>query len=263
MMMLRALWAYRGFVYASVIREFKLKVSGSALGAWWVVLAPLSQVLMYALVLSSVMKARLPGVQSEYAYVIYLLAGISVWTFFSEVVTRATNIFIENANLLKKLSFPRISLPIIVALSAGINHFIFLFVTIPLVAILSGDISWVLIGLIPLSIITVAFALSLGILLGVLNVFYRDIGFLLGIVMQFWFWATPIIYTKDILPAKLQPFMNFNPMMPLVDGYHQIIYLNQMPNWQSLSGLLVGIFLLAIFSYLIFRRAQGEMVDAL
>jgi lipopolysaccharide transport system permease protein len=111
--------------------------------------------------------------------------------------------------------------------------------------------------------ITASFGLSLGVLMGVLNVFYRDVGHMMGIVMQFWFWATPIIYTKDILPERLQAFMQFNPAFPLIDGYHRVIYLHHQPDWNSLGLLVCGITLLAGLAYSIFRRAQGEIVDAL
>jgi len=263
MNLLRAIWDYRSFIYASVLREFRLKFSGSALGFWWMILGPLSQVLMYTIVLSSVMKSRLPGVQSEYAYVIYLLAGMSVWFFFSEIVTRSTNIFIENANLLKKLSFPRITLPINVAISALLNHAIFLIITILVVGFLNKGFGWQMLALFPLALVTAAFSLSLGVLLGVLNVFYRDVGFVVGIVIQFWFWSTPIVYTVDILPSKFQSFVDYNPIMPLINGYHNVIYLNLMPDWLSLIKFSFYLLILAGFTYSVFRRAQAEIVDAL
>ena len=116
MNMLRALWAYRGFISGSVKREFQSKYRNSLLGAAWTVINPLAMIVVYTVIFSQVMKARLPGVDSAFAYSIYLCAGLLTWGFFAEIVGRAQNVFIEHANLMKKLSFPRMTLPIIVVL---------------------------------------------------------------------------------------------------------------------------------------------------
>ena len=109
--MLKALWTYRGFILGSVKREFQSKYSNSLLGAAWNVLNPLAMIVVYTMIFSQVMKARLAGVNSTFAYSIYLCAGILTWGLFAEITSRALNVFIENANLLKKLSFPRLCLP--------------------------------------------------------------------------------------------------------------------------------------------------------
>lgn len=254
---------YRGFIFESVAREYQLKVSGSALGAWWMLLGPLAQVAMYALILSELMKARLPGIQDKHAYVIYLLAGMACWALFSEVLSRSTNIFIENANLLKKLAFPRITLPVIVALSAALNHLLFLSVTFLFLLATVHFPGWEIFALIPLGLLTVITASSLGITLGVLNVFYRDVGQLLVIVIQFWFWATPIVYTQNILPETLRELSYMNPLIPLIEAYQQIIYLHRAPDWSGLIPLTIISLGLVVVAQTIFRRAQGELVDAL
>ena len=117
----RLLWGYRGFVLGSVKREFQLKYRNSILGAAWTVLNPLAMIVVYTVIFSQVMKARLPGVESGYAYSIYLCAGSLTWGLFAEIVGRAQNVFLENANLIKKISFPRMTLPVIVVVNAGVN----------------------------------------------------------------------------------------------------------------------------------------------
>ncbi len=261
--MLRSIWAYRGFIYASVAREFHLRISGSILGAWWVVLAPLAQAVMYALVLSGAMQARLPGSTDQFAYAIYLLAGLAGWTLFSEILTRGVSIFLENANLLKKLALPRIILPISVAISAGINHIIFLIITLAVMWLTGHSSGLELFALIPLGLLTIGFASALGILLGIFNVFYRDVGHLVSIVMQFLFWATPIVYVKDILSPRMQSFLSWNPLCVLIDGYHQAIYLHQIPDCLPLLKFGGGVVALAAIAVWVFRQAQSELVDAL
>ena len=92
--MLKALWAYRGFIFGSVRREFQAKYSNSLLGAAWTVINPLAMIVVYTVVFSQIMRAKLPGVDSQFAYSIYLCAGVLTWTFFSETVGRAQNVFL-------------------------------------------------------------------------------------------------------------------------------------------------------------------------
>ena len=110
--MLRALWVYRGFILGNVQREFQSKYRNSVLGAAWTVINPLSMIIVYTVIFSQIMRARLPGVDTTFAYSIYLCAGALTWGLFAEIVGRGQNVFLENANLLKKLSFPRLCLPV-------------------------------------------------------------------------------------------------------------------------------------------------------
>jgi lipopolysaccharide transport system permease protein len=119
--MLRSIWTYRGFILGSVKREFQSKYRNSMLGAAWTVLNPLAMIIIYTVIFSQIMRAKLPGIDSTFAYSIYLCAGVLIWGLFAEITGRCQNIFLENANLIKKLSFPRICLPTIVVLSSGLN----------------------------------------------------------------------------------------------------------------------------------------------
>src|SRR5450631_298974 len=119
--MLKPLWAYRGFILGSVKREFQIKYRNSLLGAAWTILNPLAMILVYTVIFSQVMRAKLPGVDSSFAYSIYLCSGVLTWGLFAEISGRAQTVFLENANLIKKINFPRLCLPVVVVLNALIN----------------------------------------------------------------------------------------------------------------------------------------------
>ena len=102
---LKNLWAYRGFISGSVKREFQMKYRNSMLGAAWTVINPLAMIVVYTVIFSQIMRMRLPGAESNFAYSVYLCAGVLTWGFFAEIVNRSQTVFIENANMLKKLSF--------------------------------------------------------------------------------------------------------------------------------------------------------------
>jgi lipopolysaccharide transport system permease protein len=260
---LRALWGYRGFILGSVKREFQSKYRNSLLGAAWTVINPLAMIIVYTVIFSQIMKAKLPGVDSTFAYSIYLCAGVLTWGLFGEIVGRGQNVFLENANLLKKLSFPRLCLPVVVVANAGLN-FAIIFGLFAAFLVLSGNFpGWPFMALVPVLAILVAFSIGLGITLGVLNVFFRDVGQFFGIFLSFWFWLTPIVYPVSILPEALQSVMNLNPMARLMAAFQVILVNGQWPNWVSLWPVVALAILLCVIGFGLFRRHAGEMVDEL
>ena len=263
MEMLKALWAYRGFILGSVKREFQSKYRNSLLGAAWTVLNPLAMIVVYTVIFAQVMRAKLPGVDSTFAYSIYLCAGVLTWGLFAEITGRAQNTFLENANLLKKLSFPRLCLPVVVVANAGLN-FAIVFGLFTVFLLVSGNFPGVAyFAVLPLLAILAAFAIGLGMTLGVLNVFFRDVGQFFGIVIQFWFWLTPVVYAASILPASVQKFMSYNPMSPLMAGFQGALVSGQWPNWASLIYPAVLAALLCLLGMRLFRKHAGDMVDEL
>lgn len=260
---LRALWHYRSFIMGSVKREFQSKYLNSLLGATWSVIQPLAMIFVYTVIFSQIMKAKLPGVESSFGYSIYLCVGIIMWGYFADVVGRGQNIFIDNANLLKKLSFPRFCLPLTLVLSSTLNFAIILGLFL-IFLLVSGTFPGLpFVAIFPILAIQVVFALGLGMVLGVLNVFFRDVGQLFGVVLQFWFWMTPIIYPLSILPPLAQHFMAYNPMAILIGAYQQVLVHGLWPQWSSLwPVLLIGV-LLCLLALRLFRRRYAELMDEL
>ena len=260
---IKPLWAYRGFILGSVKREFQSNYRTSMLGAAWMLINPLAMIVVYTVIFSQIMRAKLPGVDSAFAYSIYLCAGVLTWGLFSEITTRAQNVFIEHANLLKKLSFPRLCLPIAVVANACVN-FAIVFGLFTAFLLLSGNFpGWPYLALFPVLAIQVAFSIGLGIGLGVLNVFFRDIGQFFSIVLQFWFWLTPIVYPSSILPEPLRPYIRLNPMARLVDAYQTILVNGQWPQWRALWPVALLALAFCVLGFRLFRKHSGEMVDEL
>lgn len=263
MKLLHALWSFRGFIFSSVKREFQSKYRNSLLGMAWMIINPLAMIIVYTVIFSQLMRSRLPGVDGTFAYSIYLCAGIFTWGFFAEIVGRAQNVFIENANLIKKLSFPRLCLPIIVVLNAGLNFSIVFALFIVFLISIGNFPGWVFFGVVPVLLVQAAFSIGLGMTLGVLNVFFRDVGQFFGIVLQFWFWLTPIVYPANVLPERVVRLLAYNPMAVLVDAYQKIFVFAQWPDWSRLIPVLVLSLLLCALGAHLFRKHAGDMVDEL
>ncbi len=260
---LQSLWNYRGFIFGSVKREFETKYQNSVLGAAWTIVNPMAMIMVYTIIFSQVMKARLPGAETQFAYSIYLCAGLLTWGLFTEIVTRGQNIFIENANFLKKISFPRLTLPVILVFNACINFAIILSLFLIFLILSNNWPGWSLLYLVPLLVIQLLLASGLGIVLGVLNVFFRDVGQFFGIFLQLWFWLTPIVYPSDILPQAARNWMVLNPMFPLIRAYQSVFIGQGIADWPSLCIPLVAGTVLCALGWRMFHNHSGEMVDEL
>lgn len=259
----QSIWAYRGFVLGSVKREFQSKYRNSLLGAAWNILNPLAMIVVYTVIFSQVMRAKLPGVDSHFAYSIYLCSGVLTWGLFTEMVGRCQTMFLDNANLLKKISFPRITLPIVVVANAVLNFAIVFGIFVLFLCLTGSFPGWVALAVLPVIGLQIVFAVGLGMVLGVLNVFFRDVGQFFGIFLQFWFWLTPVVYPPSILPEPLRPFMNLNPMASVIGAYQTIFVNQQWPHWSSMWPTVVLATALCMLGWHLFKKNVGEMVDEL
>ena len=263
MALIRELWSYRGFILSSVNKEFQIKYSRSIFGFAWNIINPLAMVVVYTVVFSQVMRARLPGVGGNFAYSIFLCGGTLAWGLFAEITGRSQTMFIDNANLIKKLRFPRVCLPALVVSSALLNFFIIFSIFTLFLMVVGAFPGLVYLSLLPVVSLLVAFSTGLGMILGVLNVFFRDVGQAYGILLTFWFWFTPIVYPPKILPAWTHPFTALNPLASLIKAVQDVLVIGAWPNWISLLYPLLLSFLLCAFGLRLFRRHSGEMVDEL
>ncbi len=261
--MLLGLWRYRYFIVSSIRNELYARFARSKLGGLWMVINPLSQVAIYALILSNVLAAKLPGIENKYAYAVYLMAGLLCWTLFTEVLGQCLNLFVSQANMMKKMNFPRLTLPLIVVGSSFANNILLFAAMLVVFIILGHSFGLSLLLYIPLALLTIIFALSLGMILGTLNVFFRDIGHVVPVILQVWFWFTPIVYPEAIIPEEYRHLLHLNPVYPIINSYHDVFMYSQFPDLQGVFAILGVSSLLLLAGFTLFRRASSEMVDVL
>ena len=260
---LLAIWRYKDFVRGMVLREFRGRYRGSLLGSVWSILHPMALIFIYTIVFSKVMGARIKGVEDTMAYGIFLCGGLLPWSYFTELLGRCPDIFIDQANLLKKVNFPRSTLPVVLFLSTTIN-FIIVFTIFLFFLLITGRFpGWSILGFIPLLLIQQSFTLGIGMSLGVFNVFFRDIGHIVKIALQFWFWVTPIVYPVSILPDRLQGLVELNPLTHFITAYQQIVLHNQWPQLILFKYHLIISIATLITGFFLFRRLSGDIVDEL
>jgi lipopolysaccharide transport system permease protein len=261
--MLDALWRYRSFIESMVRREFQARYTGSALGVSWSVLQPLAMIFIYTVVFGQVMRNRLPGTDDSASYGFFLCAGLLPWTMFTETLQRCTSVFVEQGNLLKKTTFPRAALPIIVGTSALVNFAIIFALLLVVMAVFGRLPGFEILALVPLLLIQQAIAIGFGVALGVFNVFFRDIGHAVGILLQFWFWFTPIVYQLSILGPTARSLIALNPMTNIVDGYQGLLVFGRAPDPLGLLPQVLLAVAALVVGRAVFRRLAGEMADFL
>jgi lipopolysaccharide transport system permease protein len=241
-------WRHRDLLWQMVGNDLRGRYVGSLLGLFWSVIHPLVQIAIYTVVFSQLMQARLSGTASPYAFSIYLCAGLLPWGSFAEIVNRCTGVFWENANLVKKIAFPKTLLhAYVVAVSAtNLGILVLLFIVFlwivdalpPVMALASWG---VFLG------VQMLFAVGLGLLTSVLNVFFRDVAQLTSLFLQLWFWLTPIVYTVDVLPPWAAAIARYNVMTHFIQVHQALVLRGEPPSMEeSVSLMLTAVVMFAV-----------------
>ena len=258
--LLKDVLRFRGLIYAITLREIKSRYAGTTFGDWWLVVPPIFMVFIYTVIFSRLMQARMPGIEHQYAYSIYLCAGLITWNLLLELVQRGKGVFLEHANLIKKSSFPKFILFIPVIAVAALNSLILLVLVIGFMLISGYPIMPTILVLVPILGITVLLGIAVGALLATLNVFFRDIGQLSDVFFQALFWATPIVYPLSILSERVQEILSWNPVFPLVLTAQRALLGEALGMRPLVYPLVFGliVFLLAV---LLYKRSYNDLLD--
>lgn len=255
-----ALLQYRGLIHAVTLRDIRSRYAGSVMGALWLLLPPVFMVFIYTVIFSQIMRARLPGLDNQYAYSIYLCAGLIAWGLLLELVQRGKGVFLEHANLIKKSSFPRAVLFVPVILVALFNSLLLLLL-VGLFMLIAGyplqSSAWLLL---PVLVVTLCLGVALAALLSILNVFFRDTGQIVDVLFQGLFWATPIVYPLSIIPERVQSILALNPVFALTHTAQGALLGEAVPLTPLLYplGISAGVLLLALVLY---RRSYADLLD--
>lgn len=257
-------WRFRGLVRALSERDLRARYTGSVLGPLWLILQPLSMILIYTLVFSQVMHARLPGQHaSGFAYSVFICAGLISWGLFVEITQRTKGIFLEHANLIKKVSFPKLVLLIPVVLVALFNFLVLTVLFFVFLLLIGEWPGWVVLWSLPSLAALVLLAMAAGLLAGVLNVFARDVGQTVDISLQLLFWGTPIVYPISILSDWMRDIVYWNPIVRPIVNLQQIFLNGEVPTLGSLMYTVAMALVLAVAAVVAYRRLYGEMLDYL
>ena len=247
------------FVRQDLVQRYQADILGMA----WLVLQPLITIALFAVVFSALMRARLPGLDPTFGYTIYLIAGILAWNAFAQSITRLSGWYRDRAGLYQKLALGLYLPPLSVVASEGVLYTLGMVIFV-IGLLLHGhgvSLHWLLLPavLALLSVIT----FSLGLSLGLLEVFIPDIRRAVPIGLQLGFWLTPIVYTPDILPNWVRPLIDLNPLTHALGALQAIVVFQQMPSLRSL--LLLALLAVLSVATLVWlgQRLRKAVRDAL
>jgi len=254
---LRELWQYRELTRNLVVRDLKVRYKSSVLGVAWSWLSPLLMMIVY-----SIFFTVFWGNRDIQHYPVFLLCGTLPWGFFTDSIVQATGSVITNAHLIKKVYFPREVLPISIVLSNLVNFLIALPVFFILALVSGASLSWWAL-LLPITILVqMTFTLGLSFFLATLNVLYRDTQHILGVIVQAWFFLTPVFYPINTIPEEAHLLgiqfnaqlwlRRLNPMASIVASYRDLLYWGAPTGLDFLLRTAVTALVVLVVGYLVF-----------
>lgn len=252
------LYQYREMIRSLVHKELRGKYKGSVLGFFWSLLLPLFQLLIYTIVFSVFMRSDIEN------FSMFLFTALIPWFFFNSCISTGALSIVQQKNLVAKIYFPRMVLPISAVISYFINMLLsFLIVFLALFVTGIGIEPRVLCYL-PL-VFGIEFLMGIGaaLLFSALTVYFRDLEYILNILTMAWMYLTPILYPLEMVPEAIRDYLYLNPMTSVIIAYRDILYYKQTPDLKTLFYAVIWGGLLLLTGWLVFGRLQRNFVEEL
>lgn len=256
---LSELWEYRELLYFLTWRDVKVRYKQTVLGATWAIIQPFFTMIVFSLFFGRLAKIPSDGIP----YPIFSYAALVPWTFFANGLTHSSNSLVGNANLIKKVYFPRLTIPIATLLS-GVIDFILAFTVLLGMMFYFGIIpTWNIVWLPFLLLLALTTSLGVGLWFSAMNVRFRDVRYIVPFVTQFWLFATPIAYPSSLLPDTWRSLYALNPMVGVVEGFRWALL-----GTTTKPGAMIGVsslasILLLVSGVLYFRRMEKTFADVI
>lgn len=255
---LRELWVYRELIYFLIWRDVKVRYKQTALGAAWAIIQP-----FFTMVVFTLFFGTLGGFDKTVPvnYAIYTYAALVPWTFFANGLSQASNSLVGNSNLIKKVYFPRLVVPIAAVLSGVIDFVLAFIVLLGMMVYFQVAPTLNVVWLPLLLLLALVTALGVGLWLSALNVEFRDVRYVVPFLVQIWQFASPIAYPSSIVPAQWRAVYGLNPMVGVVEGFRwALLGTGDAPGVVVLVSTLAALALLASGAFY-FRRMEKNFAD--
>jgi homopolymeric O-antigen transport system permease protein len=256
---LRGLWQYRDLFYTLTVHRIKVRYKQSVLGLAWAILQPLSLMLVYTVIFSVITKVPSEGTP----YAVFAYAALLPWTFFSSSLTNATQALVSHSQLVTKVYFAREILPLTyvsaaffdfaVASSFLIALFIYYRVTITIYAL------WA----IPIILLLAILATALSLFFSALQVWFRDVGVAMPLLLQIWMFATPVVYPMSAVPQRLRGIYQLNPTVGVIENFRRVVLQGVAPDLYSFGVSAIVAAIVLPLAYLYFKRVEATMADVI
>jgi lipopolysaccharide transport system permease protein len=250
---LAAIWEYRELLYFMVWRDVKIRYKQTAIGAGWVVLQPLVQMVIFTVIFG-----KFAGIPSDdFPYPIFAYTALLPWNYFASALQRGISSVVGDSGLISKVYFPRLILPIAGTISGVFDFFISFILLIGMMIWYQIPVSWLVITLPLFLILAQLTALAVGLWFSALNVRYRDVGHAVPFIIQIWMFLSPVVYSVNLIPEKWRLLYGLNPMVGVIEGFRWALLGKAGPDFSmmAISALVVGA---VLFGGLIFFRKMEQ-----
>lgn len=254
---LRALWEYRELLYFLVWRDVKVRYKQTVLGAAWAIIQPFFTMVVFSLFFGKLAKMPSDGIP----YPIFSYAALVPWTFFASGLSQSSNSLVGSANLITKVYFPRLVMPISSVISGTVD-FVLAFIVLLGMMLFYGIVPTINVIWLPLLLLlALVAALGVGLWLSAMNVQFRDVRYVVPFLTQFWLFATPIAYPSSLLSEPWRTLYGLNPMVGVVEGFRwALLGTNTAPGLVVIASSLAALFLLVSGAFY-FRRMEKTFAD--
>lgn len=252
---LKELYRYREMLKNLVKKDLRTRYKGSVLGFLWTFVNPLLQLIVYTVIFSTIMRINIEK------FYMFLFVGLVPWIFFATSVQVSAGTIIANKDLVKKIYFPREILPLSVVTS-GLMNLLFSFAIVFIALIVSRiNITLNIVYLPVIILVEYVFTLGLSLIVSSLNVYFRDLEHILGILMMAWFYFTPIIFPVEMIPKEYLKYFFLNPMTPIIISFKDVLYYGKSPDFIMLGiSFIIGLLVL-IFGFNLFKVLQKNFAE--
>ena len=253
---IKKIYRFRHSLWLMAVKQFKAKYAASFLGVFWVIINPVLIMLAITFVFTVVFKTEMEN------FGLFVLSGILPWMFLSGAVSETTPAFINQRGVLHQFGLPKEILPLCTTLSYFFTFLLSWCLIYPVFLLSNPEIARVFPLLPVILLFTYLFASGIGLICSVANIFFRDIEHFLGVFMMFWFWATPVFYTIEMVPEAFRWVFKFNPALPFVTFYHNIVFEGKIPAistfWEvacwTVFSMCLGLFVSVYFETRILKQ---------
>ncbi|MEP6958278.1 MAG: ABC transporter permease [Nitrospirota bacterium] len=254
-----ALWEYRELLFALVERELKVRYKQTAIGVSWVLLQPLVTMLIFTFIFGQMAQMPSDGVW----YPVFSLTALLPWTYFAQAITRSGGSLVGNANLVTKIYFPRILLPLSMIVAPLVDLALSLVVLFGLLIYAGIPLTWKVITLPLFILVAMLTAMGVSLLVSATNVRYRDVAHAVPFVIQIWMFVSPIVYPVSLVPERWRLLYGLNPMVGVIEGFRWALLGQTVPDPVAMAASVGMFFVLLMAGMVYFRRMERQFADVI
>lgn len=253
---LKEIWAYRELLYFLTWRDVKIRYKQTAIGIGWTILQPILTTAIFTVIFSTFARFDTAAIP----YSLFALSGLMIWLFVHNAITIASNGFVNNANLVTKVYFPRLIVPLAATLAGVIDLFFSFLILIILMLYYGISLTWQILWVPVFVLLAIVQAVALGTLFSALNVRFRDVKFALPFVLQVWMIASPIFYPQSLVPEKWKLIFAVNPLTGILEGFRSALF-GTPADWALIGVSLISVFLCVAVSLFVFKQMEDDFAD--